>query len=433
MGKQQNDNDDLFQNMDISGFESALLDVDQPVTDELDDELSVGDEPGDDEKIKGQPGGGAPGKGQKPVKDKSEPGKKAKDDTLIVDVQDNENPDDDDNKKDTVKPGKDKKGGGAPDEGNESPVYLHAAALLEHGVLPNFDLKSLDGLEPVAAIIKLNEHIQTQIDESIQEGVEEYKSTIGDKAVKFIADLEKGIPFESLADNYSLEERYGSITKKSLAEDEKLQEQVYKDLLTLKGFSEAKINKMVAIAKEKEDLLEEATEGLGEIQSTIEEERKEMRIQAERQKTAKDESIRKTKEAVQSAVKATKEIIPGIEVTEEEKKELIKSLTVPVYFTNKQGEKIPMSAAMAQRAKNPLAFELRLAYFIKNGFFDDKIKDGAFDVFTKKVETSATKRLGSILNGERRTVGKPGSEVNKGKGEKEEKDDFQFPQQFINM
>jgi hypothetical protein len=190
---------------------------------------------------------------------------------------------------------------------------------------------------------------------------------------------------------------------------------------------------MVAVAKEKEDLLDEATDGLGEIQKTIEEERKDMVANAEREKLAREDSVKKTKEAVQTAVKATKEIFPGIEVTEDEKKELIKSLTVPVQYTNKQGQKVPMSMAMAQRAKNPLAFELRLAYFIKNGFFDEKIKDGAFDVFTKKVETSATKRLSNVLNGERRTTGKPGSEVNRDKGEKEEKDPFIFPQQYINM
>jgi hypothetical protein len=104
-------------------------------------------------------------------------------------------------------------------------------------------------------------------------------------------------------------------------------------------------------------------------------------------------------------------------------------LTVPVMFQNKQGQKIPMSQTMAVRAKNPLAFEMRLAYFVKNGLFDEKPKDGAFDLFTKKVETSATKRLAAVMNDEQRTKGKTVTKADQEKkGSKSEKDDFVFPQ-----
>lgn len=430
MGKQQNDNDDLFQDMNISGFESALLEVDKPETNELENELEDVD---DEEQGKG--GKGEPPKGPKAGKEKDKPGGKPKDDTFIVDDKNegNKGPDDDEEEGKDKKAGKDKKGGGAPEniEGNESPVYLHAAALQEQGVLPNFDLKSLEGLEPADAIVKINEHIQTQIEASIEEGVEEYKSTIGDKAVKFIEDLEKGVPFESLAENYSLEERYASITAKALEADPELQEQVYADLLTIKGFSEPKIKKMVEMAKEKDILLEESTDGLKEIQKTIDDDRKQLRLDAEAEKKAKDDRNKATKIAIENTVKSTKEILPGIELNEDEKKELIKMVTVPVTFTDKNGKKIPMSAAMAQRAKNPIAFELKLAYLIKNGFFDEKIKDGAFNIFTKKVETSATKRLAEIMSGEKKTTGKPSSEVQKSKKkEDEDKSDFVFPQEL---
>jgi hypothetical protein len=431
MAKQQNNEDHLFENMDISGFENELLTVDNPDGEKLDEELGDGKVDGK----KGKLGKGEPEKVKKPGEE--EPGRKTKDNTIVVDKQPGEVTEDDEEEegKGKDKKEKDKKGGSAPnDEGNESPVYLHAAALQEQGVLPNFDLKTLDGLEPEAAILKINEHIQTQIDESIQEGIEEYKSTLGEKAKKLVEDLEKGVPFESLADNYTLEERYGSITAKSLEADPELQEQIYSDFLTLKGFSEPKIKKMVEVAKEKETLLEDANDGLKDIQKSIANEKEQLRLDAENEKTAKEERTRKTKEIVQSTVKSTKEIFPGIPVTEEEQKEIVKMLTIPVLYTNKEGKKIPMSAAMAQRAKNPVAFEMKLAYFIKNGFFDDKIKDGAFDVFTKKVETSATKRLGQVLSGDSRTAGRPGSEVDrdKKKKDKEEKEgDFVFPQDMM--
>jgi hypothetical protein len=432
MAKQQNNEDHLFENMNIQGFEQALLEVDTPDTGKLNDELEEPEE--DDDDKKGKLGSGAPGKGGKSGKS---PGKETKDNTFIVDAQpgDEDEPGDDDKDK----AGKDKKtkGGSAPEntEGNESPVYLHAAALQEQGVLPNFDLKVLEGLDPEEGILKINEHIQNQIDESIKEGIDEYKGTIGEKARQFIDDLEKGIPFEDLANNYSLEERYGSISIKSLEADESMQEQIYADSLSLKGFSDAKIKKMVDYAKEKEILLEESTDGLKEIQSTIENERKEVRLAADQEKRDREKRNNDTKTLIQNTVKSTKEIIPGIELTEDDKKDLVKYLTIPVNFTNKDGKVIPMSAAMATRAKDPVNFELRLAYFVKNGFFDAKIKDGAFDIFTKKLETSATKKLTAILSGEKKTTGKPVTEIqkdNERKQKDEDKTGFVFPQQIFN-
>ena len=430
MAKQQNSDDHLFENIDISGFESALLEVDKPDTVDLDNEL---DEPGDDVK-KGKVGGGAPIKDDKTGKTA---GKETKDNSFIVDAQPGDDkPEDDDDVKAGQKKEKDKKGGSAPEiiEGNESPVYLHAAALQEHGVLPNFDLKSLDGLEPEEGILKINEHIQKQIEESIQEGVEEYKSTIGEKARQFIDDLEKGIPFDALADNYTLEERYGSITPKVLENDPELQKQVYSDLLSLKGFSDTKIKKMIATAEEKEELLEESVDGLKEIQSTIEDDRKQARYNAEQEKREREKRNADTKILIQNTIKSTKEIFPGVEINDDDRKELVRMLTVPVNYTDKGGKTIPMSSAMAARAKDPVSFELRLAYFVKNGFFDSKIKDGAFDIFTKKLETSATKRLSNILNNDKRTTGKPVTENQKeiDRKKKEDSGDFMFPQQVYN-
>ena len=425
MAKQQNNDENLFDNFNIEGFESELLVVDNPDSSALEDELE--DRKGDNKKDKS--GSGDPGRVKKPGDE--DPGKGKPDHTFIVDKGSDDEPGDDDKKNAGNNNEKDKKGGGTPEEENESPVYLHAAALQEQGVLPNFDLKSLADLEPEAAILKINEHIQTQIDASIQEGVEEYKSTLGEKAKEFIESLEEGVPFEAMADNYTLEERYGSIDAKGLESDEDLQAQIYSDFLTLKGFSDPKIKKMVDMSREKETLLEDSVDGLKEIQVTIAAEREELRKAAVQEKKDREARAAKTSETIQATVKATKEIFPGVDVTEDEKKELIKMLTVPVQFTNKEGKKVPMSAAMAVRAKDPIAFELKLAYFVKNGFFDEKVKDGTFNVFSKKVETSATKRLAEIMNSEKKGSSKPVSEVDKEKN-KQEKDDFVFPQMLVN-
>lgn len=378
MTKQQQINDDLFGGIDIADFEESIMAGGDGSDITFDPE-----NPGDD-----VPGGGdteSEKKVDKPKDQKPEP------EIDLIDVD--KGTEQDDTGDDKIKSA-DTKGGSAPDNESESPVYLHAAALQENGVLPNFDLNTIKDLEPAEAILKINEHIQTQIEESIKEGVNEYKGTIGEKAAKFIESLEKGIPFEDLAENYTLEERFGSITQKELETNEQLAEAVYKDYLSMKGFSDVKINKMIAIAKGNEELVPEALESLEEIKGMIQQEREEMVKQVEQERIKKEENNLKIKEKINKSVNDTKEIIPGVEVTDNERKELIKMMTVPVRFADgPNGQKIPVSKAMDLRSKDPVAYELRLNYLISKGFFEDDLKNIKLETFLKKQETNATKKL----------------------------------------
>src|SRR3990170_132722 len=233
MAKTKVSDSGLFGGINMDDFENTLITVDDPDEGELQEQLKDQSK----EKIKTDGEEINPDGAKKIVADKKV--KEVIDDSIIVDEPVIEKHGEE--KEKIKKPNE----GGAPDEGNDSPVYLHAAALQENGVLPDFDLKELKDLDPGQSILKINEHIQKQINTSIEEGIEEYKSTVGDKALEFIESLEKGIPFEDLAENYSLDQKYGSIKTKDLEDNEELQEQVYSDLLTMRGFSEAKVKKMV--------------------------------------------------------------------------------------------------------------------------------------------------------------------------------------------
>lgn len=417
MTKKQQLNDDLFGGISLDDLENQLITVDVEENIEFSD-----DDNGD-----AGAGGGDPGDDQK--KRDKEPREKPKEDFIIVDtgkdIKDEKDPDDDENKKEDKKP-VDTKGGSAPDKESDSPVYLHAAALQENGVLPNFDLKTLENLDPADAIVKINEHIQLQINDSIKEGVDEYKNNLGEKALNFLKALEDGVPFEDMAENYTLEERFGSITEKSLEQDEELAEAVYKDFLHIKGFNDAKVSKFVATAKANDELIAEASEGLTEIKAMIVEERETIKKNAVKEKQEREEKNNKIKQDIEKNVTSVKEILPGVQVSEQEKKELIKYLTVPVrYAEGANGQKIPVSKAMDLRSKNPIAYELRLNYLISKGFFDEDLKNLKLETFMKKSETSATKKLiekiskESSLGGGKTTIGNRNGE---------EKSSFIFPQ-----
>ena len=71
-------------------------------------------------------------------------------------------------------------------------------------------------------------------------------------------------------------------------------------------------------------------------------------------------------------------------ITEKEQKELYQSLTSAVEYRGNQA----VTLAMKTRETDPIAFDMKLNYFIKQGLFE-----GKFDAVTKKVETAVTKNL----------------------------------------
>ena len=128
---------------------------------------------------------------------------------------------------------------------------------------------------------------------------------------------------------------------------------------------------------------------------------------------------------IEKTVSDVKEIIPGVQVSEQEKKELLKYMTVPVRFVeDSNGRKIPVSKAMDLRSKDPVAYELRLNYLISKGFFDSDPKNIKLETLMKKTETTATKRLIEKISSEPKLKGGRAGINSK----EESKSDFVFPQ-----
>ena len=433
MAKQnEQQNDDLFGNINMDDFQSDLMTVDVGTGDASTDDTVVIEDPPE----------------RKPVEDVEKDESKSQDnpdfdpdkDRIIVDDKtdsdiEKQTPEKEKETNQAAKEGDDKddskKGSASDRDENESPVYLHAAALQEEGVLPNFDLESLKDKDPAEAILEINKHIQSQLQDSIKEGVDEFKNGLGQRAKDFIDSLEKGIPFDDLAENYTLEERFSGIDEKALDQNEELQEAVYRDYLSMKGFSDARIERLISGAKDKDQLADESKDSLGEINQMIVQEREQIKQDAEKQKVNNEKKRTEITEKINSTVEAVKEILPGMELKEAEKKQLIKSMTVPVgYEKMPDGSKRPVSRVMSVRKQDPIAFEMRLNYFIEKGFFDKDLKNKDLQTFMKTSESTAAKRLAEKLKSEqsRNNRSTTGAE---GKSNKKENEDFIFPQNVM--
>ena len=408
----------LFGNISFEGLEESLITVDvaeEELPAAVQEEINEGGS-GDPPETKEQD----PPEGEEG--DKAKPIEKV-DDTIIVDKSKPAAGE--------VKKTEPPKGGEKPKEGTEagtgeenlSPMYLHAAALHENGLLPDFDLESIKELKTEEQAVKINEHIQTNIDASIKEGLDSELAKIGE-AKQIYDDIKSGVDPQSLQENLSLEETYGNIKVADLESSEENQEAIYSDFLSMKGLSDTKVKQLIQVAKDNDSLLTEATDGLKEIQKEITSERETMRKQAKEQQDTREKKNEETQGKIKTFVSGTKEIIPGNELTKAEHDQLIKDMTVPVrYADNGRGGQTPVSRVMELRAKDPIAFEMKLNYFITKGFFD---KDAKFDNLARTAETSATKKFIKKMNSDKSEATGDPSIVNKPKKE-EQKFTFPFP------
>jgi hypothetical protein len=410
--------EELFKGIDMQQIEENLIEVDQTKEELEAAAAAAAEKPKDPSKTEPKPdeGGKTP-----PVED----------DTIIV----NEVIKPDDKSEDKIEdpPGGKKQEtdkGSAPDDKkgqDESPSYLHAAALQEEGVLPNLDLSTLKDKPPEEVVPALGEHIRNEMKDGIKTGIDQYKSSLGPKGKEFLEQLDKGIPLEDLQDSYVAEAQYENISEGKMADDEALQKKVYSDFLALKNFSEGKISKIVEKAVQDGEIEEEAKDALREIKDTIQADRKAMEDQAEAARKENEKRNEETKDKIKTTVESIKEIIPGMVLTAAEKTKLIQDMTVPVRYENRGGREIPVSKAMDIRSKNPVQFETRLNYFIDKGFFNE---DAKFEEFSRKQETSATQKLVGKLKDPPKQSGTPV----KVKTREEEEDDqpFIFPQEISN-
>jgi hypothetical protein len=409
MTMQHDDPENLFEGISIEDLEKNLISVDIPET----QQQQVEDE------IKGDPEAGT-GKPPEPDKSKEKPTEDPAADTIVVDEEDTSAA----AAAAEAEKEKDKDKGGTPgnEDDDESPSYLHAAALREEGVLPNLDITTLKGKEPAEIFQTINKHINDQVKESITTGIDQYKNGFGDRAKQFLEALDKGVPLDEITDNYIMEDRYEKVKESELESDEDLQKSIYSDLLNMKGFAPQKITKIVEKALQDGELLQEAKDGLGEIKTAIKNDRDALEAESRQLDAERKAQNEEMKAKIEKTIGDVKEIIPGIAVTEKEKEAVTRNLTVPVKFENRDGRQIPVSRAMELRAKDPLKYEMKLNYFIEKGFFDD---DAKFDDIIKKATSTATSKLLDKMKGEPRKAGKTTVRGDEGKTTE---DAFVFPE-----
>jgi predicted CopG family antitoxin len=209
---------------------------------------------------------------------------------------------------------------------------------------------------------------------------------------------------------------YSNVTIEDLESNPAKAEQLYRELLRTKGFSNEKINKYVERARDLDELADEGFEAAQslnqEVQKQIQTKKQEEQYIAQRKQQEAGQRL----QALKAAITQTPEIFKGVALTDKMKDQLYKSMTETVaYDENKQ----PLNKVAALSRKNPEAFRMQLHYLTELGLFNTDERGNLKPDLTKLMRLAETKVSRSIDDRLKKAAFRSGSNLSNNISEKE--------------
>jgi hypothetical protein len=281
--------------------------------------------------------------------------------------------------------------------GDSDESYKPIAAFLKNeGILPGLDLDEFDG-----SVDALKKGFEDELNEWKQGYLDSLPPVLKELAEKY----EEGVPFDELLEIKSNQIRYNSITDDDLKEDISAQKMVMKQLYkNTTRWDDKRIEKEIARLETIGELEGESLDGIKELRTFEAKKEKEVEIRTKQEQKEAEKRAAEFGQKLKTTVNEVKEIIPGVRVADKERKAILESMTVPVGYDDHGN---PISRVMALKAKDPIGFETKLAYFVEKGFFE-----GKFDAVINTAKTKAMQEVerhadaGKTLKGGKDTIGK---------------------------
>ena len=209
---------------------------------------------------------------------------------------------------------------------------------------------------------------------------------------------------------------YSNVTREDLESNPAKAEQLYRELLKSRGFSNEKISKYVERARDLDELADEGLEAAQtlnqDVQKQIEVKKQEEQYTAQKRQQEAGQRL----QALKAAIVNTPEIFKGVGLTDQMKDKLYKSMTETVaYDENKQ----PLNKVAALSRKNPDAFRMQLHYLTELGLFNTDERGNLKPDLTKLMRLAETKVSRSIDDRLRKAAFKSGSNLSNNISEKE--------------
>jgi hypothetical protein len=221
----------------------------------------------------------------------------------------------------------------------------------------------------------------------IDSNIDDWKSSLPEEIHRLIENYQAGVPFNKLLDIASKEIELANIDEDTLVEDLDLQRKIAEDYLkATTKFSDARIKKEINAKEDHNELEDFSKEALESLKEEYKQE-----VEAAKKAAKEMEAMQKQERVEQlnflnKQISEVKEIIPGVKISDAEKKEIFRMITTAAELRGNDG----YTQAMLVREKDPIGFETKLNYYIKLGLFDEKPN---FETVIKKTTTKTVEKF----------------------------------------
>lgn len=226
--------------------------------------------------------------------------------------------------------------------------------------------------------------LKNKINEVAEQKAEEKLKELPDVIYELAKNYKEGVPLDELIYSKSREIEYNSIDEDKVTEDKELQKRLVSDYLSNRDpdLTEEQIDKKIKKYEDSLLLEDEAKEALQKLR-IFEKKYQEKLVSAQKEKNLEaQQEYNKRVQSIENEILGMDEIIPGIQVSKEERKKLIEAYTKP----DKQGK----TQMMKLIEKDP-NMKYKIAQFVV-------LMEGNLKGVETKLKTQVSKQAKQVVN-----------------------------------
>lgn len=250
-------------------------------------------------------------------------------------------------------------------------------ALKEGGILEDVEDKDIKSQEDFLGVI----------DSAVK--AREF-ADLDDTQKEYLEALRSGVPHEEIVEYQRNIDSYNSVTEEALTEESDdgsdLRRTIIMNNFITKGINEAKAKKLTDKIFDSGEDIDEAKEALSELVTAEKKQFEAAKAARIKQKEAAAKAEKDAVDKLNKIVKDTKELIPGMQIPQTLKNNIIKGLTQPVGYTD---DNRPLDIISKYLHENPIEGRFKLAYILSvtDGMKNMKVLEN------KKAKSNAFKEL----------------------------------------
>lgn len=229
--------------------------------------------------------------------------------------------------------------------------------------------------------------IVNKFQDKVNAGIEAYKSSLPDAVRNIIDRYEDGVPIGDYLESQARLDEYSSISEDELKEDVELQKQLVATYLSTQDYTDEEIKSRLQKYEDNMLLEDEASSSLKRLTRMEHNYKSQMEEQAAQSRKLARENYEKAVKSYSESVMGKKEIIPGIPLTDAQKKKIVDATTKPV-ATDRNGRPINLLKKMEMEDPD---FVTKVAYVAA-------VLNWDLSPIEKKAKTKAASKLKKQVN-----------------------------------